>query len=297
MKILVTGGRGFIGNHLLPILISLGHEVFVITSSAALKSDNKIKWIQADLMSPVDIESVISKIQPDALIGLAWYTEHGKFWSSRNNFDWVLATQNLVTAFQKMGGKIIVMAGSCAEYDWSQGLCIEDHTPTLPNSLYGLCKNHVHSWLSIFCNEFNITLIWTRIFFPYGPGEPAGKFIPTILDALSSNIKPLKCSHGEQYRDFIHVSDVAEALSFLLFANVSSGTYNICSGEPIKISRIVMLCANYLRVKPEVSWGAIVVPKNDPLFLFGSNQKLREIGWTPKISLEDGLKNYASIYC
>jgi len=297
LKILITGGRGFIGAHLLPILISMGHEVYAITSGLGCKSDNKIQWIHADLMSPVDIEGLVTKIQPDALISLAWYTEHGKFWYSRNNFDWVFATQNLVTAFQKMGGKIIVMAGSCAEYDWSHGLCIEDRTPVLPNSLYGLCKNHVHGWLNIFCNEFDITLIWTRIFFPYGPGEPAGKFIPTILDALSSNGVPLNCSHGEQYRDFIHVSDVAEALSFLLFANVSSGTYNICSGEPVKISHIVKLCANYLRVRKEVSWGAIPVPTNDPPFLFGSNQKLKEIGWSPKISLEDGLKNYASKYC
>lgn len=294
MKILITGGRGFIGSHLVSILSSLGHDIFVLTHSLPPVDSHKINWIQINLMNPLGMDNMMQDIKPNVLICLAWYTEHGDFWNSRKNFDWINATKNIVTCFQKSGGKSVIMAGTCAEYDWSYGLCIEDLTPINPKSLYGKCKNYLHDWLDLFCGEFNISLIWARIFFPYGPGESNKKFIPTILNALATNEMPLKCSHGEQYRDFIHVRDVASALSHLLIADVNPGAYNICSGEPVKLSSIVYKCSEIFCITPSVEWGAVSVPKNDPFYLFGSNKKLADTGWRPSVTLEDGLREYVA---
>ena len=78
------------------------------------------------------------------------------------------ASLALLKAFGEQGGERVVMAGTCAEYDWGQGLCLESVTPRKPSTVYGTCKNALQEILSIYSNQFGLSSAWGRIFFLYG---------------------------------------------------------------------------------------------------------------------------------
>ena len=136
-------------------------------------------------------------------------------------------------------------------------------------------------------------LIWGRIFIPYGPGEPPSKLIPSILKAIRDK-KVLDTSHGNQNRDFIHISDVASAITHLSITNVKEGIYNISSGSSISIRQVVEKCLSISNHKINVNYGVLPTDNSSYPTLIGSNLKLRNTDWAPKIDLQEGLIEYSS---
>lgn len=178
MKIAVTGALGFIGQYVLPLLVTSGHEVFGLTRRHGVRSSDGVRWITANLLDEKSTCTAIEAIRPDSMLHLAWYTKHGHFWASAENFSWCEATIRLLEIFHRVGGRRIVIGGTCAEYDWSYGYCIEDKTPTVPQTIYGKCKNVTRQYAQRYCQLHDLELAWGRIFFPYGPGEPRGGLCP-----------------------------------------------------------------------------------------------------------------------
>jgi nucleoside-diphosphate-sugar epimerase len=134
MKVLLTGGSGFIGMHVLAALQDEGVEVVVIGRSGL---SGAVRQIEADLLTLTqdEINELLRKECVTHLLHLAWVAEHGKYWTSPLNLRWVDATVRLVEAFCTTGGQHIVIAGTCAEYDWSYGYCREESTPLSPTTL------------------------------------------------------------------------------------------------------------------------------------------------------------------
>lgn len=292
MKAIVTGARGFIGKRLLPMLVRKGFDVSSITSQPVQNELlNGVEWFQGDLFDRVRMKEIFDDIRPDVLIHLAWETKPGKFWTSASNFEWSHTTATLIELFKNAGGKKVVMAGTCAEYDWSYGYLTEDLTPTVPNTIYGQCKNTSRKYIEEFCAQNQIDFVWGRVFFPYGPGENSNKLIPMIINALQKN-EQVRCTHGQQYRDYIHVDDVAAAFCHLASTANISGVFNIASGVPTKLETLVHACAEAFIHAPLPNLGALSVAADDPMMLVGDVRKIKQIGWQPSIPLEDGLKTY-----
>src|SRR5712671_2660263 len=183
-KVLVTGASGFIGRHCLPLLVSGGYEVHALSrrlhTNTALQN---VSWHEADLLRPGGAADLIGQVRPDSILHLAWYAVPGKFWEARENVDWVRASLELLCAFADSGGKRIVAAGSCAEYDSAAGECLENLTPLLPRTLYGTSKFAFERLLLSSGEQTGLSSASGRIFFLYGPNEHPSRLVAYAIQS------------------------------------------------------------------------------------------------------------------
>lgn len=287
-KVLVTGATGFIGRHCLPLLLARGDRVHAVSSKTVPKTSDNICWHQADLLDTAQIAELIGSIQPSHLLHFAWFAVPKQYWTSLDNFRWVQGSLSLLQSFAQHGGERVVMAGTCAEYDWQYGYCSEQITPLLPATTYGICKHSLQSMLNAFASTTGISAAWGRIFFVYGPYEPPGRLVPAVVRSLLQN-QPARCSHGKQIRDFLYVRDLADAFVALLDSSVA-GSVNMASGNPVTLKDIIENVAAQLERPDLIRLGAIPPAANDPPLLVADVSRLTyEVGWQPRFSLDAGL--------
>lgn len=288
MKILLTGASGFVGRHVLQELQkNRRYEVHALSRSAQ-KDHGNICWHVCDLFADQQVTSVLKSVKPEKMIHLAWETEPGQYWTSEKNKDWFEASCFLLKNFVENGGKRFVGAGTCAEYLWSNDVLDEKETPLKPESLYGVAKRDFFCHLKNFSSENNLSYAWGRLFFCYGPGERQERLIPSMVKTFFRK-QIFDCRTPNVERDFLHVSDIARAFCFVLDSDLT-GAFNICSNQNMKIKEIVRQCAAYCEAQNLVKIKNDSIDKMDRVV--GNNQVLKRIGWTPKVSLEDGLKEY-----
>jgi len=228
-------------------------------------------------------------VRPEDLLHLAWDVTHGSYWQSLENLRWVKASLSLLQAFIDAGGQRAVMAGSCAEYDWHYGYCTEEITPLRPATLYGVCKNALHSMVAAAGREAEISTAWGRLFSLYGPGERRGRLVPTVIASLLNEEEAL-CTHGEQIRDYLYVKDAAQALVALLSSSVN-GPVNIASGLPVVLKELISQAAELAGRPDLVRLGALEAKKDEPPLLLANNRRLKEeVGWHPQYSFQQSLQ-------
>lgn len=286
MRVLITGATGFLGRYVLEALHRHGIESVVLGRRRPLHAPFT-DFIEVDCLASPDFASLVRRAAGTHLLHLAWYAEHGQFWASPLNLRWVEATTRLVEAFCQAGGGGIVLAGTCAEYDWSHGYCREDSTPLDPATLYGTAKDAARRLAMVVCAQHQIPCAWGRVFLPYGAGEDDRRLMPSLIAALQGKHAPFGVD-ATAYRDFLHASDVAEAFIALLRSS-AQGAYNISSAEPIRLGDLVETLAGLLKADPQTILAlAPNQPKGVPL-LVGENRKLRDLGWRPALSLIQGL--------
>ena len=283
MKILLTGASGFVGRHVLACLLRQGLEVAVVGRSRPLGYSQE--FIFSDLLESDAGANVIREARASHLIHLAWYAEHGQYWTSPLNLRWVDASIRLIEAFCESGGRQVVAAGTCAEYDWSNGYCLEDVSPLVPATLYGVSKDATRRLVSHICSAHGIALAWGRIFLPFGPGEDERRLIPSLVRVFMDQSQPFGVN-AQAYRDLLHVDDVASAIAQLLLTN-SVGSYNISSGQPTRISDVVRWMGNVSGKDPDIVLNLATERPNEPLMLIGDNRKLKDIGWKMQRHLID----------
>lgn len=289
-RILMTGAKGFIGSACLDLLRSEDVEVFA-TSSQFVKdtSSQNITWIQTNLLEAQSCEKLINDIRPTHLLHLAWTAKPGKFWHDPENFQWLQSSLVLFKTFFEKGGDHAIGLGTCAEYVSNHEACSESQTPTLPSSLYGACKLSCGIGAEAAAQVFNKKMTWGRLFCPYGPSEPAGRFLPDIIDHLLKQ-QPIACGHGYQVRDFIYVKDVAQILINLLKEEIP-GIINIGSGHPISLRDLAEIVTKELGFADLIQFGARPSLSQDPERLVANVDRLKaDLQWSPSYSLEKGIK-------
>jgi len=288
-KVLLTGGLGFIGRRTIQPLLDAGYEVHVVTSRREVSIHANINLYRADLLECATHRDLIHAIKPAYLLHTAWYTQHGKFWNAVENTYWLSATISLARAFYEAGGRRLLALGTCAEYDWSEGVCEEGKTPENPATIYGQFKKYTLEALKLISQQYQGSLLWARIFFPYGPGESGERLIPYVIQSLLKNQKA-ECTHGEQIRDFMHVDDIAEALVYLLGSKLE-GVMNVGSGQGISIRDIAFRIADRLQGRDHILLGAKPEPAHSPASIVAKVNRLQqEAGWKPHYSLDQRLQ-------
>lgn len=288
MKVLMTGGSGFLGTYVLSCLARKGIETVLI---GRRRPETEISYfIETDLLENRELDNIIKSVKPTHLLHLAWYAEHGKYWDSMLNLQWVDATVRLSEVFCRCGGRQIVMAGTCAEYDWNYGYCREDTTIAEPSTLYGIAKDSARRMVMGICRNYSIPCIWGRIFIPFGYGEASQRLVPSLIDVFRFRRSPFGVN-TRAFRDFLHASDAAEAFVTLL-VNGGEGIFNISSGRPVEIAELVVCLADIMNADPEVIFDMTTERSGDVPLLVGENAKLQSYGWNPKLSLVQGLELY-----
>ncbi|MCH9054980.1 NAD-dependent epimerase/dehydratase family protein [Parathermosynechococcus lividus] len=285
MKVLLSGASGFIGQYVLKALQQRGIDVVAVSRS---QPQTAVSFIKADLLSIGDFASLVQQVRASHLLHLAWYTEHGKYWTSALNLRWVEATTRLVEAFCAAGGQQVVVAGTCAEYDWQYGYCREDTTALNPATLYGVTKDVTRRLLMAMCAQYGVRFAWGRIFLPYGKGESIARLIPALIEVFCKKRPPFGVN-VQAYRDFLHASDVAEAFIRLIIEG-ANGVYNISSGEPTRLADLVIKVASLLGTDPQAVLALPAERTGEPPLLVGENLKLKALGWRPALTLAQGLE-------
>lgn len=291
-RILVTGASGFVGRHTLPHLLSSGFEVHATSfnRNSTQPKQNRLVWHEGvNLLSADSTTALVDELKPDHLLHLAWHTAPGEYWTSDKNLEWVSASLHLLKCFARNGGKRAVMAGSCAEYDWTSGNCIEDVTPLAPSTLYGNCKHALHMIFSSFAEKHEISWAWGRIFYVFGPYEYRQRLVPSIINPLLSG-QPATCFHSSQQRDFMFVDDVGRAFAKLAGSEMT-GAINIGSGEAISVKEFSELIAS------ELNAGELLRFENNPpttpgapLVVADATRLHNQLGFTPATKIVDGIQ-------
>jgi nucleoside-diphosphate-sugar epimerase len=284
-RVLVTGAAGFVGRHALPALVERGYAVHAVSRHARADADG-VRWHAIDLLDPDAVAALIADVTPSHLLHLAWVTQHGAYWHSPANRDWFDASLALVRAFAATGGQRAVIAGSCAEYDWTalDAAPIREDAPTRPATPYGQAKLELYRRAA----DVGISLAWGRLFFLYGPNEPAERLVPSVIRAVLAG-RRAACTPGIQVRDFLHSSDAGRAFAALLDSAVESAV-NIASGVPLSVADLATRIGG-LAGRPElIALGALPARPDDPPYLVADVTRLRtEVGYAPAVDLDSGL--------
>jgi len=265
-------------------------EVHAVTSRSGPRvSRPKLHWHQCDLFDRNAIGRLTAEIGASHLLHLAWDTTPGEYLHASANVDWVEASLSLLRCFCDAGGRRVTFAGTCAEYDFRHGFCVESITPLVPDTLYGASKQGLNSVASAYARQIGMSFAWGRIFFLYGPWEHPSRLVASVARALLAESRA-PCTHGNQVRDFSHVQDIAGALVATLDSEVQ-GNVNIASGEPIKVRHLVSQLAELAGRPDLVEFGAITPRAEEPPMVVANVARLRrEVGWQPQVGLQQGLQ-------
>ncbi len=283
MRVLLTGASGFIGRYVINQLVDAGIDAVVVGRSRP--NDYRGDFVEADLLQSEDYSDLVQRAGASHLIHLAWYAEHGQYWTSPLNLRWVEASVRLVEAFCAAGGQKVVTAGTCAEYDWSYGFCRADVTPLSPATLYGTAKDATRRLLDAVCKAHQTQFAWGRIFVPYGKGEDSRRLIPSLIDVFQGKRLPFGVN-ANAYRDFLHVQDVANGFVRLLLSD-AQGNYNVASGQPTQIAEVVRSIAHAFHGDPRIVLDLSTERPGEPEILFGDSQGLKALAWQPMYSINE----------
>lgn len=289
-SVLLTGGTGFIGRACLRRLLAGGFDVHGITPIPESEAHERLTWYEADLTDAGQLEDVVRRAGASHLLHLAWRPISGDVWSAEDNDEWTDIGRRLVQLFYEHGGRRVVGCGSCGEYDWSDGLCVEDQTPLNPNTRYGRAKAALWEAIGqITAQTPGATAAWGRVFFVYGPNEHPQRLVSSVILSLLKG-EPALCSHGRQVRDYLHVDDVADGLVSLLESD-ASGAFNIACGQPRRVMDVIHEIGNATGKGELIRLGARPAAEHEPPVILGSAHKMADrVGWTASIGLSEGIR-------
>jgi nucleoside-diphosphate-sugar epimerase len=286
-RLLITGGTGFLGRHCLRQLAGSGLDVHAVAHETAAEEMPHVVWHYCDLFASKEVQRLLDEVRPTHLLHLAWIATPVIFWNSVLNHDWVATTLVLFNAFRESGGKHFVGVGSCAEYDWSSGLCSERSQPDAPATVYGACKLKTFKTLARLASAGDCGLAWARLFWLFGPHESEQRLVPTVINCLLRG-EPALCTVGTQRRDFLYVKDAARALIQLVTANVQ-GPVNIASGEAIAVSDIVRLIGRLMQRTDLIQLGSLPDRPGEAPLVVADVDRLRKLQFAPEFAMESAL--------
>ena len=296
-RVLVTGAGGFIGRWSVAPLLAKGYEVHAVLSGGVPNPPIELLGAPlhvADLLDESRADALLERVMPTHLLHFAWIATPGVYWQSPDNSRWLDASEHLLHRFRALGGVRAVMAGSCAEYDWSQGGVCEERSSPLADatrlSPYAAAKITLQKSLAEFAGHEQLSAAWGRIFFQYGPYEHPDRLVPSVIRHLLMNQEAL-CTQGRQVRSFLHVADVGAAFAGVLDSEIQ-GPVNIGSDDRIVLADLIERIAREIGRPDLIRLGARIPPTEEPPLLVPDIRRLRdEVPWQPRFTLAAGLSD------
>jgi nucleoside-diphosphate-sugar epimerase len=284
MRVFLTGGSGFIGQHVINTLLENGIEVLLISrDEKKIKSANNVKIIEGNLSDLSNIKDEISEFKPDYIIHLAW--EGIPDYSYQTNSKNIIYSLNVLNLCKEISCENILITGTCLEYKVRENKASENDT-LVSDSGFTFAKNTIKSFAEEFCNENGINLCWIRPFYVYGEGQRDASLIPYIINNLKNGIQPdLKNAFNEH--DYIYVKDLAEAIYAIIKKNPKNQVFNVGSGSYISVMDILKIVSNECGVELDYS----KYHKTDYTRFFADISKIKNVvNWEPKYKLNHVIK-------
>jgi UDP-glucose 4-epimerase len=289
MRAVVTGGAGFIGSNLVDALLARGDEVAVVDNLASGKPENVPEGAE---LREQDIRDEALELDCDVVFHLAAQADVNTS-VQKPGYDAsvnVLGTVNVLEAARRAGAKVVFSSTGGAIYGEVEGDPASEATPRLPVSPYGIAKlcaeEYLQGWNRIHGTS-HVVLRFANVFGPRQDSGLEGGVVAIFLERMAERKETLIFGDGGQTRDFVYVGDVVAAL--LAAAERDGGTFNVGTGQETSVSRLHELC--------RAVTGVDAPPRHEAARLGDARRSVldvslieRELGWRPRVSLEDGLR-------
>lgn len=299
MKILVTGGAGFIGSNLVKQLLKDGHEVRVLDNLlsgywANLEPFPEVHFIEGDVRDEAVVNKAVKNIEVvfhlAASVGNKRSIDYPIIDAEIN----VIGTLRILEAARRENVRKIVTSSSAGIFGELKTLPIREDHPVEPDSPYGCTKLCKEKECLAYAKLYDIEAICLRYFNVYGPNQrydAYGNVIPIFAFQMLRGEPLTIFSDGEQTRDFVNVRDVVQANIKAAQAVGVSGAFNLGSGGRISINTLVELLKAVSGIDPIVRYGA---PRSGDVrdSLADISAAREAFGFEPLVSLMEGLKEY-----
>ncbi len=297
--ILVTGGAGLIGSHTVDALIREGANVVIIDNLVTGKKENinpQAKFYNLNI-ADTQVERVFQEEKPELIYHFAFNVLVPK--SVENplmDMDSIAGAINIFQNAKKYGVRKIVFSSSAFLYGNTKNLPAKETEPIMPISPYVVSKRAVENYLEFYKRAFNLPYVVLRYSTVYGPRQSTGAMTDYIRK-LADNKQAEMYGDGEKTRDYIYIEDVVRAnLSALdVPSDFSNPVFNIGTGIETSLNDLYKKIAEILGKKAEPIY-LPDRPGEQYRYSLDYSKAKRELGWEPKISLEEGLKRRVEYY-
>ncbi len=298
-KILILGGNGFIGLHLIKKLRNLGFECFSLSLKKVdeKNKENNIHYLNADISDFSELSKVVGQKKYDYIVNLSGYIDHrnlsnGGLSVVKTHFGGLL---NLLRIIDLDYVKKIVQIGSSDEYGNINSPQNEDMKEE-PISPYSFSKLACTNLLRMLYVSEKLPVVILRLFLVYGEGQNFNRFLPQIIKGCLKN-ESFPVSEGNQIRDFCHVSDIVDGIVATIKSDQVNGhILNLASGKPIKIKNVIRKVVEIVG-SGNPQFGKIKYRSKENLSLYADINKAQKlISWEPKIDFDLGLKKTINYY-
>ena len=299
MRILVSGGAGFIGSHIVDQCIAAGHAVAVVDNlwdEGGGKKTNlnpQARFYHADITDESSLDHVFDEVQPEFVSHQA--AQHSVAISTKNpKLDArvnVLGLLNVLNNCTRVGTRKIVFASSGATYGTPVRLPIDEDVPQRPESPYGITKMVAEYYLRYWQEAHGLTYTALRYGNVYGPRQdPNGEAgVIAIFARRFLNHEPVRIDwDGEQQKDYVYVEDVARA-NLIALDHGDNDIFCIGTGKGTSVNEIYRTLEEIVGFSPEI----VKAPKRPGdvhLAYFNCSKAARILGWKPEVSLQEGIK-------
>jgi nucleoside-diphosphate-sugar epimerase len=261
VRVAVSGATGFLGRHVLRALASCNCIDIVAlarTPPATGTLPSCVKFVVHDIVaSPNNLFALLG--EPDVLIHLAWGGLPN--YRSLHHFEHEMPlSYSFIKSLVQQGLQQVLVSGTCYEYGIRNGIMQEDDVPH-PSNAYALAKNMLRQQLECLQAIQHFGLTWARLFYMFGDGQAAS----------------FPMSPGDQIRDYMSVTDVAEKLVTLILHHPGIGIVNVCSGQPVSVKEQVVRFMKALNFDMRLELGVFPYPDYEPMAFWGSAAKWQEL--------------------
>jgi len=298
VKILVTGGAGFIGSHIVDKLIAKNHAVIVLDNLSTGRKENinpQAKFIEADIIDFEKVKEIFMQEQPEIVFHLAAQIDVRKSVTDPLNDAQtnILASLNLVQLSQEFEVKKFIFSSTGgAIYGDTENRPTPEDQAEWPLSPYGIAKLTMDKYLNYYHQIFGLKFISLRYGNVYGPRQnPHGEagVVAIFLNKMLGELRPIINGDGNQTRDYVFVTDVAEA-NILALENMDKvGIYNVGTGVETSVNDLFREINKNFDNKFQEVHGPAKLGEQKTSCLDASKIK-NDLGWEPKVDFEEGTK-------
>lgn len=298
MKILVTGGAGFIGSHLMRKLKEAGHEAVALDNLSTGLRENLLPDMKLVVMDIHDkaVEDVFQKEHFDAVVHLAAQTLVSDSMTDPENdmYQNVAGTVRILECCRKNDVKRIIFSSSAATYGDvdEKALPISETLPQAPLSFYGLTKKTAEKYLELYHLAYGLDYVVLRFANVYGERQGdggEGGVISIFTKRLAQGKGITIFGDGKQTRDFVYAGDIADGIIDALTTDAKNTAYNLSTTEETSLNELVQILS---RIAGKDITLAYDKPREGDIYRSSLNnaKAICNLGWKPKVSLEEGLR-------
>jgi len=275
MRIILTGGTGFIGNPVLKKLIELNHEVLLLNRNISFLNNLKIKRLKVDLNNFIEKKIEIINFNPEVILHLAWQGIPN-FSKELSEINYNITINFIGFLIKYTDCKKIIIPGSCWEYNDGNilGGCSENMKIN-PQKPFSICKKKIFDKLIRETKKHKIIFNWARLFYVYGPRQKKTSLIPTLIESFS-NKKKINIESPYNKNDFIYIDDVVKILIFMLQSKLPSGAYNVGTGIATEVLNLYNIIKNIFNIDYDLQKKFLNKTSKHDMFFYANTNKFKK---------------------